>query len=359
MSTEVEQRLKEIWYSPKTGFTGAPQLYAKVKPDFPTLTLKFVREWLSKQTVQQITTKTRQPIEYSSVVAPGLRSYYQMDLMVYDRFEYHNYKYILVVVDVKSRFATARALTNRTMPNLMKNIEEIFAIMGLPHNIQCDNEFSKSSFLAYCKKNHINTWFSLPEEKNKNAIVERLNGTIANLLQKWRQATGKYDWYKVLPDIMDNYNNNKHSTTKAKPIDIWEGRDTNKQKVKVATYHFKVGDRCRIARSKGVFDKGDSVSYSKDIYTIRKIDGIRVYLDDYDDWVKPYQLKLVKGEAQDYEEPETQHEPVHQEKQKQRRIVRALNKEGIVGSEDVLRRSARERRPEILLEDTRYGKIKY
>ena len=140
---------------------------------------------------------------------------------------------------------------------------------------------------------------------------------------------------------------------------MWEGHDTNKQKVKVATYHFKVGDRVRVATSKGVFSKGDALTYSKDIYTIRMIDGIRHYLDNYTDWVKPYELKLVKDEPEDYEEPEMTHEPVHQAIQKQRRIVRALNKEGIVGSEDVLRRSARERKPEGQLEDTRYGKLKY
>jgi hypothetical protein len=89
------------------------------------------------------------------------------------------------------------------------------------------------------------------------------------------------------------------------------------------------------------------------------IDGIRHYLDNYVDWKKPYELQLVKGEPEDYEEPETTHEPVHQAIQKQRRVVRALNKEGLKPSEDVLRRSARERRPENLLEDTRYGKIKY
>jgi hypothetical protein len=291
-------------------------------------------------------------------VAPGLRSYYQMDLMVYDRHEYHNYKYILVVVDVKSRYAMARALTNRTMPNIMKNIEEIFSEMGNPHNIQCDNEFSKSAFLAYCKKHNINTLFSLPEEKNKNSIVERLNGTIANLLQKWRQATGRYDWAKVLPDIMDNYNNNKHSTIKAKPIDVWQGRDTNHQKVKVATYHFKVGNRVRIASSRGIFSKGDALTYSKDIYTIRMIDGIRHYLDNYVDWKKPYELQLVKGEPEDYEEPETEQEPIHVKTQSKRKLTRALNKEGIEGSENALRRSARERKVN-QLEDSRYGKLRY
>jgi hypothetical protein len=37
--------------------------------------------------------------------------------MVYDRYEYHNYKYIFVIVDIYSRYADARAMTNREKYN--------------------------------------------------------------------------------------------------------------------------------------------------------------------------------------------------------------------------------------------------
>ncbi len=42
-----------------------------------------------------------------------MRDNYQMDIIVYNRYEYHKYKYILVVIDIYSRFAQARAMTNR------------------------------------------------------------------------------------------------------------------------------------------------------------------------------------------------------------------------------------------------------
>jgi len=351
--------ISEAFYNPKTGFVSAQKLYTKLKPDHPRLTLKEVQNFINEQMSGQVTKRNVAPKKYSSFQAPGIRGYYQMDLMIYDRFEYHNYKYILVVIDVYSRFAMAKALTNRTLPNLMKNIQEIFDSMGIPNNVQCDNEFNKKTFINYCNDNNIIPRFSLPDEINKNPIVERLNGTIANILQRWRVATGRHDWYKVLDDVMDNYNDNVHTTIKAKPIDVWKGKDTNHQKHKVVKYAFKVGDRVRVARSKTVFSKGDEITYSKDIFTITKIDGIRVYLDDFADWAKPYQLQKVTGPVGVYSRPEVEHAPVHRKIQSQRKLKKALNKEGVEENQVALRRSARERKPESQLEDVEYGRIKY
>lgn len=355
--SEISLALSKHFYDPKSGFISATKLYHKLKPQFPTLKQTQVNEWVKEQAVNQMTNRKRPPTVYSSIQAPSKGSIYQLDLMIYDRFEYHGYKYILVVVDIYSRFAMAKALTNRTLPNLMKNIKEIFAEMGKPHMIHCDNEFNKKTFNTYCQENEILTRYSLPDEVNKNAIVERLNGTIANILQKWRVATGRHDWYKVLDDVMDNYNNNIHSTIKAKPIDVWEGKDINHQKYHTVKYDIKVGDKVRIKRLRGVFDKGDSVSFSKNLYTVRKVDGIKVYLDDYEDFLKPYQLRIVKS-VQEYSNPEEDQEKQHKAIQRARKLKRDLNKEGIEENQQALRRTARERKVN-QLEHEKFGKIVY
>jgi hypothetical protein len=355
----MDLALQQTYYDLNNGFGSAQSLYSKLKPHYPKLTLKYTQAWVNSQFAQQVTSRSGRRVQYSSIIAPHPRAFYQMDLIIYDRFEMNHYKYILVVVDIYSRYALAKPLTNRTMPNLMKNIREIFDEMGTPGTIQCDNEFNRPTFKDYCKENNIVTRFSLPDEKNKNSLVERLNGTIAGIIQKWRQATGRYDWYKVLPDIMNNYNHRKHSTIKARPIDVWTGKDVNHQIPKKVNYKIKVGDRVRLAVQKGVFSKGDALTYSKNIYTVTKVNGIKVYLDNYADWLKPYQIQKVTGPVGEYEHPESEHEVEHNKVQRQRKLKRDLNKEGLVANEVALRRSDRERRPENLLEDTRYGKIKY
>src|SRR5689334_7208796 len=112
--------ISDLYYSPRTGFTSAHALWLKLKEQKVKVTLKEVQQWLAQQLVQQVTARRRPPTQYSTIVAPSKGAIYQMDLMVYDRFEYNHYRYILVVVDIYSRYAMATALTNRTLPTLMK-----------------------------------------------------------------------------------------------------------------------------------------------------------------------------------------------------------------------------------------------
>ena len=55
-------------------------------------------------------------------------------------------------------------------------------------------------------------------------------------------ATGKNVYYDVLDDVVNKYNNTKHSTTKMKPIDV-----KNKKRVYIDEHNekdstFKVGE---------------------------------------------------------------------------------------------------------------------
>jgi hypothetical protein len=57
--------------------------------------------------VKQILRDYRRPKKYLPVVAREPGDCFQMDIMVYNRFQYDNYKYILTCVDVYSRYAQA------------------------------------------------------------------------------------------------------------------------------------------------------------------------------------------------------------------------------------------------------------
>ena len=70
-------------------------------------------------------------------------------------------------------------------------------------------------------------------------------------------ATGKNVYYDVLDDVVNKYNNTKHSTIKMKPIDV---KDNNKR-VYIDEHtekrsRFKVGDRVRTSKFKNIFAKG-------------------------------------------------------------------------------------------------------
>ena len=74
----------------------------------------------------------------------------------------------IININIYSRFACCRAMTNRKNETILEEIKSIFDEMGLPKAINSDNEFNKAI---------LNDYFE-PDEINKNAIVERCNRTL-------------------------------------------------------------------------------------------------------------------------------------------------------------------------------------
>ena len=91
-------------------------------------------------------------------------------------------------------------------------------------------------------------------------------------------AINKDVYYDGLDDLVNKYNNTKHSTIKMKPIDV---KDNNKR-VYIDEHNekdsrFKVGDRVRISKFKNIFAKGYTPNWSKEIYIVDKINGTVPY----------------------------------------------------------------------------------
>ena len=349
--------MEKSFYSPETGFVSAYKMWLKNK----SIPLKDWKKYVEDQYSYQVTKRVIKPKKFNSIVAYAPRGSYQIDLMIYDRYQFHNYKYILMCIDVHSRYLLAKPLTNRKNETIEKNMKDIFEEMGYPKNINCDNEFNTTLLNKFFEKNNIKLYFSQPDEINKNAIVERVNSTIANMLQRYRTATGKYDWYKVLPKIVNNYNNTFHTTIKAKPVDVFHGNDTNKQEIIKLDVPFKVGQKVRIKIKKGVFSKGDQLSHSKGVYLIDSIKGNKIYLKNIETGqtlkttYKPYEVANAAN-IQYHEAPQEDHETQHKKTQSERRLTRSMNKERIEPNVESIRRNLRERKPNQLVSDE-YGKV--
>ena len=349
--------MEKSFYSPETGFVSAYKMWLKNK----SIPLKDWKNFVEDQYSYQVTKRVIKPKKFNSIVASEPRQSYQIDLMIYDRYEFHNYKYVLMCIDVHSRYLLARPMTNRKNETILKNMKDIFDEMGYPQNINCDNEFNTTVLNKFFEKNDIKLYFSQPDEINKNAIVERVNSTIANMLQRHRTATGKYDWYNILPKIVANYNNTFHTTIKAKPSDVFNGDDINKQEIVKLQVQFKVGEKVRIKLKRSIFAKGDSLSHSKTIYIIEAINGNKISLKNTDTeqvlktTYKPYEITPIKN-IQYVKNKEEKEEQEHKSVQLQKKITRSMRKEQIEPNEQSIKRNLRERRPN-QLESDKYGKI--
>ena len=90
-------------------------------------------------------------------------------------------------------------------------------------------------------------------------------------------ATGKNVYYDVLDDVVNKYNNTKHSTIKMKPIDV-----KNNKRVYIDEYNgkdskFKLSHRVRISRYKNIFAKGYAPNWSSEIFIVDKINDTVPY----------------------------------------------------------------------------------
>ena len=96
--------------------------------------------------------------------------------------------------------------------------------------------------------------------------------TIKNKIYKQMTSISKNMYIDKLDDIVNEYNNTKHRTTKIKPIDVKDntyidfGNGVNDNDPE-----FKVGDHVRISKHKNIFAKGYTPNWSEEIFVIKKI----------------------------------------------------------------------------------------
>lgn len=279
---------------------------------------------------------------YNSIISPGPRNNYQLDIMVYNRFEFNKYKYILNVIDVYSRFVDSIALTNVREDTLLDSIKKIFEKIGYPKNLNLDNQFNTKKITQFLTDKNINVYFNQPDEINKNAIVERFNRTLAKNLQKKRLKTKNYNWVSYLDEVINNYNNSVHSRINGKPAEIFSGKDRNKQTIYVVPIKLKLGDYVRTVNKKTLYDKGDRITYSEDIYKIIEILKNKFKIENVKTgkssptFFKEYELsKISKNEINDLNnEIIDDTKKVHQETQVKRKLKRLNTKSNLDVGED-------------------------
>ena len=107
--------------------------------------------------------------------------------------------------------------------------------------------------------------------EGKSVVAERFIRKLKNKLYKHMTATGKNVYYDVLDDVVNKYNNTKHSTIKMEPIDVKNNERVYIDEHTEKDIRFKVGDSVRISRYKNIFAKGYTPNWSKEIFIVDKI----------------------------------------------------------------------------------------
>ena len=189
------------------------------------------------------------------------------------------YKYVLMVIDVFSKYGWAIPLKFKTGVAVTEALKTLFE-ENKPKKLWVDRggEFYNKSLEPILKNEGIQIYSTHNDEKC--SVVERWNRTIKTNLWKYFTANGTYKYTDILQALIQKYNNTVNRSTKFTPVnarksinyhEVFHNLFSKKLHKSNTTPIFIVGDKVRITRKKHLFDKGYTSNWTNKVYTISKV----------------------------------------------------------------------------------------
>ena len=222
----MNEYLSSVYYDPKRsgGFGGVNRLYDDVKKEGKfKVSRKQIKEWLMEQDAYTLHKPIQRHFRRNRVLVGGIDELWQMDLADMQSMQKFNdgYRYLLVCIDVFSKYAWVIPLKNKTGPSLVEAFNAVILASGRnPEKIMTDQgtEFFNRHFQALMKENDIVLYNTYNE--TKASIVERLIRTLKTRMWRYFTAKKTMRYINMLPDLVYSYNHSVHRSIKTKPVDV-------------------------------------------------------------------------------------------------------------------------------------------
>ena len=253
-------------------------------------------DW-QKQLAGELLKPKRNIFTRRHVYSPDVDDTWTADLVDMQKYARTNkgYRYILVVLDVFSRYAWARPLKNKTGNEVANAFKDILRGGRGCKKLWCDRgtEFYNVSLRRVLEDSNIEIYSTHNEPKA--SIAERFIRTLRKKMESNYILTQTTVWYDILPQLIHEYNNAYHRTIKTTPEKASQPENYHQ------VYHnlyagagesmsqkFYIGDKVRISLHKGMFEKGANANWSEEIFEV----------SDVITYTRPitYKLKDLSGE---------------------------------------------------------------
>ncbi len=130
----------------------------------------------------------------------------------------NNYKFILTIIDLYTRYAWVIALTRKTGTIIKDSFEQLFKQSERkPKYLWTDREteFYNKTFQYFLKQNDITLYST--ENEGKAVVVGRFNRTFKSMMFKEFTKQGNKKWLNLLNELINRCRNKTHSTIKVTP----------------------------------------------------------------------------------------------------------------------------------------------
>jgi hypothetical protein len=249
------------------------KLYQKVKGEGISHT--DIKAFIKEQTVGQLFGH-RPRKHYYPITAPPHS--YQADLIFFKNKHINNgYNAALTLIEITSRMGFCYLMKGKKTPQVMQALGKFYGDVNKQvTNLTTDrgSEFKSREFNAWVAKHKIRHFLADERDHSIMGMIERFNGTIKTLINKYMAAYSTKKFIDALPNLLFNYNNTVHSSIGYAPVNVTpkEGaliriearkrtRALDKRK------NINVGDSVRVRQERGLFEKAGK-TWSDKVYSV-------------------------------------------------------------------------------------------
>ena len=340
-------------YYKKYNFPASSTFIKQLKNEGIKTTKQEIDKFIGNRVEQQKTIiKNERKKTLGKIVAYRPLSLIQMDIYVMAKYVKDNkgYKYILCMIDVFTRKVWAYKMKKKDNKNVQDSFKKFISDSNIkeytPTILMSDNDstFINKSFHEILEKNQIIHQPNILDDHHALGLIDRFARTLKMILTRLFLQTKSTNWINYLDEIIKNYNNNGHSaidyiapnevffepygsislkspSTLKKNFETIYNINYEKSLFNISISDIDVNDKVRI-KIKGQFRKGTEARYTDEVYTVKKVKGNAVTLDN-DEVYKRSSLLIVPKTTV------TDEQNVIVKVNKQNKINRNIDKEGL------------------------------
>lgn len=289
LQEDVSPFILSYYKNTNTGLVNPQTLYTKMRRDYIGFTRNQVIQEIGKLKEYQVHKPIKTLSVKKSILVSGPLVQWQIDITSLE--PYNGYQYIIVVIDVFSKYIYTKATKTKDARKVVEFLRSIF-IHEKPISLQSDRggEFVNELMENLLEEFEVKQILSKAYTPQTQGLVERTNRTLKGMLHKAMTIHNTKNWPSLLASITKNYNDTTKRAIDSTPNEVKVGDPAiiksiakdmkltakKQQKKNKRTFEplFK-GDVVRIELKRNapnsVFTKYYTQNWSNELYVVERV----------------------------------------------------------------------------------------
>ena len=285
----IQHYMKAVFTTPGKGasFSAPETMYREIeRRGTHKISRNQIRKFLQSMDSYTLTRTIKPVKDTAKIVVPESEWQIEadtLDMISYDPSANDNIRYLVTALDAFNRKAVAVPIKGKQPGDMVEALETIFMHLGIPVTLRSDRgyEFKFPAVRDLLAAKGVHHFFA--NSQSHASIVERWHRTLRQMISRYLEYKNTDRFIDALPDLVTSYNATPHRTLGyLRPIDIqgvereadvYERLYLEAETIKKIPYRFEIGDRVRLAKIRGPFEKeggGRDFTFTRELFTVHK-----------------------------------------------------------------------------------------